>query len=138
MVSDAEAASFAEEHGWQYFAVSAKSGFHVRDAFYLKPGEKGDLRSAARAMTARSGLGALIPSSSHLDDHAFAPCTTRSTASARASSIALASADAPTSPMPHCDASTSVNAKLPSPPRRDCRGGVERRQLKLKGAEGGY
>ncbi|KAH8051651.1 hypothetical protein JL721_11092 [Aureococcus anophagefferens] len=49
-------------------------GEDVRDAFYLKPGEKGDLRSAARAMTARSGLGALIPSSSHLDDHAFAPC----------------------------------------------------------------
>ena len=31
----AEAAAFAEEHGWLYFETSAKSGYHVRDAFYL-------------------------------------------------------------------------------------------------------
>ena len=35
MVSDAEAQALADEHGWLYFATSAKSGVHVRDAFYL-------------------------------------------------------------------------------------------------------
>ena len=33
MVSDAEAQALADEHGWLYFAASAKSG--VQDAFYL-------------------------------------------------------------------------------------------------------
>ena len=30
-----EAQAFAEENGWLYFETSAKSGLHVRDAFYL-------------------------------------------------------------------------------------------------------
>lgn len=34
-VPEDEAAAFAEEHGWLYFETSAKSGYHVRDAFYL-------------------------------------------------------------------------------------------------------
>ena len=34
-VNDDEAAAFAEENGWLYFSASAKSGLHVRDAFYL-------------------------------------------------------------------------------------------------------
>jgi len=34
-VSTDEAQALADEHGWLYFETSAKSGFHVRDAFYL-------------------------------------------------------------------------------------------------------
>ena len=34
-VSTDEAQQFAESHGWLYFETSAKSGVHVRDAFYL-------------------------------------------------------------------------------------------------------
>ena len=34
-VSDEEAINFAEQSGWLYFSASAKSGLHVRDAFYL-------------------------------------------------------------------------------------------------------
>ena len=46
----------------------------VRDAFYLTPHDKTDMVAAARAMTHRSGLVSLLPSASHVDDHAFAPC----------------------------------------------------------------
>lgn len=34
-ITDEEARAFAEAHGWDYFETSAKSGAHVRDAFYL-------------------------------------------------------------------------------------------------------
>ena len=35
MVSSEEAKELADEFEWQYFEASAKSGWHVRDAFYL-------------------------------------------------------------------------------------------------------
>ena len=34
-VHEAEARELADAHGWEYFEASAKSGAHVRDAFYL-------------------------------------------------------------------------------------------------------
>jgi len=49
----------------------------VRSAFYLPPPDapgRDPAKTVAREMTERSGLIGVLPSTSHLDDHAFAPC----------------------------------------------------------------